>query len=190
MSAKQALTAVRDVVQEQKEKGERSIDCDSLIRYLTTIAEPLADVSEAVNLERAKAELQREAEIGRFDSEMRLEMFRSVITAGQGAIRSSMILNGGASVALIAFIGHLVQFSPRNIQPFASSLVFFACGVFSIALVGGLTYLSQWLFASNRKAAQDWGFILNLACIVVGVLSYVFFGAGLYLAYGGFLGFR
>jgi len=82
-------------------------------------------------------------------------MFRSAITAGQSAIKSSFLLNGGAAVALLAFIGHLATIDKSYVATFASSLLPFAYGALAISITSGFTYLSQWLYASEHKYAKN-----------------------------------
>lgn len=56
-------------------------------------------------------------------------MFRSVIIAGQNAIKTSFLLNDSGAVALLALIGHLAQFSPEEVSDFNKSSIQFAIGV-------------------------------------------------------------
>jgi len=116
-------------------------------------------------------------------------MFRSVITVGQGAIKSSFVLNGGAAIALLAFIGHLAQFKPEKVAEFGACQLPFAYGVLAIAVTSGLTYLSQWLYASPRGLAKRAGFILNLLCIALGLGSYGLFVWGLFATYRAFVAY-
>ena len=55
----------------------------------------------------AQYNAERAAELS-FD----IEMFKSVIIAGQAALKSAILINGGATVALLAFIGS--QYCPVN----------------------------------------------------------------------------
>ena len=116
-------------------------------------------------------------------------MFRSVISSGQGAIKSSFLLNGGAAVALLAFIGHLAQFSPAKVAMFASCLLPFSLGVMAIAITSGFTYLSQWLYASSHARARKAGYVFNFLCIFLGLGSYALFAWGLFSTYRHFLGY-
>jgi hypothetical protein len=78
-----------------------------------------------------------------------VEMFRSVIQAGQNALRSAFLMNGGASVALLAFVGHLSSVAPKKVPMLAPSLATFVGGVLVAALASGVTYLSQWFYAGK-----------------------------------------
>ncbi len=98
-------------------------------------------------------------------------------------------MNGGASVALLAFIGHLAQIKPEGITSFANVLMPFVLGVLAMTVTSGFTYLSQWLYDSPNTKAQKWGFRFNITCIVLGITSYVFFIWGMCLAYFAFTQF-
>ena len=69
-------------------------------------AEPAAP-DPAFNLEFYKANLQAWLEEIKKINAREIEVFRLVFTAGQNALRTSFFMNGGASVAILTFIGHL-----------------------------------------------------------------------------------
>jgi hypothetical protein len=115
--------------------------------------------------------------------EGQLEMFRAVITSGQNAIKTSFLLNGGAAVALLAFIAHLAEIDRKKVPQFGCTLLPFAFGVLAITITSGLTYLSQWLYANPEPVARKRGFCINTLCIILGILSYVMFVWGLFSVY-------
>lgn len=139
-----------------------------------------------------------------------LEMFKSVILIGQNAIRTMLILGGGSSAAVLAFLGHLFSSpsSPREaIAPaLLQSLVFFSAALSLAALCSGLSYITQWRFsveANERYAvlyenfnkepedkdplpASKVGISIQIACIVLGFSSYGCFLWGCYKAYQAF----
>jgi hypothetical protein len=176
MSTKQFVTQMKTIIKEIQSKGTNTIECDSLIAYLTEVENSSGDEPTPTQLEKYKAELQNW-------HEGKIEMFRSVIASGQNAIKSSFLLNGGASVALLAFISQLTQFQPDKVSVFATCLLPFTFGVLAISATSGFTYLSQWLFASNNLLARKFGFGFNIFCIFLGFSSYVFFAYGLLVAY-------
>ena len=116
-------------------------------------------------------------------------MFKSVITSGQNAMRSSFLMNGGAAVALLAFIGHLASIKPESVAIFAAVLMPFVLGVLAMTMTSGFTYLSQWLYDSSNTKAQKWGFSLNIVCIALGISSYGLFMWGMCRAYFAFTQF-
>lgn len=189
MSVKQFVGQMKQTIEEIKAQGTTTIPCDNLIDYLAEIQKAPEAEPTALQIEKYKADLQNWVETIKQNHEGDLEMFRSVITAGQTAIKTTFLLNGGASVAMLAFIGHLAQFNTSKIPAFAGCLVIFAYGVLAIAVTSGLTYLSQWLYGGTSPAAKKAGFVLNLFCMLLGVSSYAFFAWGLFKAYCAFLAY-
>lgn len=109
MDAKRFAANMRALVLEIKDSGTDSIKCENLIAYLDQVIQAPGSEPDLIQLEKYKADLQRWVSENNHRHEAQLEMFRSVITAGQGAIKSAFLLNGGAAVALLAFIAHLAQ---------------------------------------------------------------------------------
>lgn len=189
MSVKDFVGQMKQTIEEIKAQGTTTIQCDNLIAYLSEIQKAPEAEPTALQIEKYKADLQNWIETIKRNHEGSLEMFRSVITAGQAAIRTTFLLNGGASVAMLAFIGHLAQFDRPRVPAFAGCLATFANGVLAIAVASGLTYLSQWLYAENSPLAKKSGLVLNLLCMLLGMLSYVFFAWGLFRAYCAFIAY-
>lgn len=187
MGAKQFAKELKAAIADIKAKGAAAVPCDNLIAYLDQVLSSSEPDHPQVEIERFKASLQNWIESNRQVHESQLEMFRSVITSGQGAIKSSFLLNGGAAVAMLAFIGHLAQFEAAKVPAFAACLVPFAFGVLAIAVTSGSTYLSQWFYASARQWGQRVGFWLNVLCIIFGLASYAFFIWGLFSTYHAFI---
>jgi hypothetical protein len=179
MSTRQFASQLRALIEDVKAKGTAAIYCDNLIAYLREVENSPEPELTPLEIEKYKADLQNWIEENKSDQEVHLELFRSVIAAGQSAIKSSFLLNGGAAVALLAFIGHLAQLNPSAVARFGECMLPFTYGVLAIAVTAGLTYLSQWLYASPQANAVKAGFCVNLACIALGIGSYAFFVRGL-----------
>ena len=189
MNAQQFAEQMKELIQGIKDKGTAAIYCDNLITYFDEVQNSPPEKSSEVELERYKAELQLAIEQNKNYHVAQLELFRSVISLGQNAIRTSFLMNGGASVALLAFIGHLAAIKPACIGVFASSLIPFLIGVLVMTMTSGFTYLSQWLYSSEKQKIQKAGFGVNVLCIIMGLSSYVFFIWGMIRAYHAFLSF-
>jgi hypothetical protein len=189
MSAKEFAGQLKQTIEGLKNNGTAAIYCDNLIAYLEEVINSPSPVVTQAELEHYKAQLQVWVEAEKRNHASDLEMFRSVIQAGQNAVKSSFLLNGGASVALLAFIGKLTEEQQSKIPAFADSLTIFVTGVFAIALASGVTYLSQWFYAESESWKQKTGFALNMVSIVLGLSSYGFFIWGMCRAYSNFLAF-
>jgi len=190
MDAKEFAAEMKATIEDIKAKGTAAIYCDNIIAYLDEVMDSPEAEPRTVDIERYKANLQNWIEANKHQHQSSLEMFRSVIVAGQGAIKSSFLLNGGASVALLAFIAHLAQFDVAKVPTFAACLLYFAFGALAIVVTSGLTYLSQWLYATDRRWTIKAGFCLNIMCIVLGIASYGLFAWGLFATYAAFIAYK
>ncbi|MES1950513.1 hypothetical protein S4A8_06628 [Salinisphaera sp. S4-8] len=172
MSVENFATQLRATIQRIESQGTDVIACRDLIHYLDDVIQSPPGDLDAARLAQYEAELQQYIEHTKSQNAAQLEMFRSVISSGQNAIRTSFLLNGGAAVALLAFLGHLATSKPNFVALFADVLLPFSIGVLAIAIVSGFTYLSQWFYNSERAWSVKVGFGLNITSIVLGLSSY------------------
>ena len=177
-----------------KGAGVESFATDYLIAYVKETfkeLEALPDEPTPADLERYKANLQGWLEAFKNVSTQNIEMFKSLITAGQNALRTSLLINGGASVAMLTFIGSLATSlatspgRPPLMDPklLATPLVIFVIGTLLGAVASGGTYLVQLFYYQRRVRSAD---CLNLLVILLGFAAYVLFACGVWKAYGVF----
>ena len=140
-----------------------------------------------------------------------LELLKSVITTATVAIRSLILINGGAAVALLTFIGHLATTENHGaasienhgqaidagaaIHAFACPLACFVAGVLAAALFAAFVAAGQKLYAeefNQRTFNNDARYARRLwrcanACVLVsivfGLCSLAAFAGGSYFAY-------
>jgi hypothetical protein len=196
VNGKDVIDATRDTVRNAEAAGLKSIEPKALYALLDLLEDEVAE-SAVVSTELAQAKLESyKAELTKWVAETEhvnawnLEGFRQVIALGQSALKSVMLINGGASVAILAFIGHLVssEHSTLSILPFAEALRFFVIGVFMAAMANGATYLTQLAYDSDVEWQQFTGKILHVITVLVAIGSFVAFFFGANEAYHGFLG--
>lgn len=122
------------------------------------------------------------------DADGNMEMFKSVLASGQAAIKSVMMINGGAAVAILAFMGHLATNaqSKQFVAHFGSALLCFAAGVLLAALATGTTYLAQYTGRRNQRVGT--GF--NCASIALTIVAAAGFAWGCFLSYQQFSQFK
>lgn len=109
----------------------------------------IAELHLAAYTSQRAAELQHLALVASSD----LEAFRVTIQAGAIARKDLLIINGGASVALLALLGHFVASGKMQAtMTFAPVLLSFSLGVVMCALCSGFTYASQ---AFYQHAVED-----------------------------------
>ncbi len=201
MSVKAFATQLLNSVKEVRTSSE-TLQCDNLISYLEQViaTDPGALSPEQVistdpgtlspdQIEHLKAQLQLMVEREKSSHASDLEMFRAVIQSGQNAVKTALLMNGGASVALLAFIGKLTEEQHSRIPPFADALAIFVAGVFAIVVASGSTYLSQWFYAGSETWKQRTGLGFNILSILLGLTSYGLFVWGMRTAYAAFIAF-
>ncbi|WP_460128003.1 hypothetical protein [Pseudomonas sp. S3_A09] len=187
MNDSKLATELKQIIEKIQNNGKTHIECSKLIEYLQQATETSSQDLPPDHIERLKAQLQILVEAHKGDHASSLEMFKSVIQSGQNAVKTAFLMNGGASVAILAFIGKLTESNKQSIPEFAWTLTLFVTGVFLISVTAGLTYLSQWLYADESARKQKAGFVLNIGAIIIGLGSYGMFIWGMKAAYRAFI---
>ena len=112
--------------------------------------------------------------------EAELESFRSLANYGQGALRTSLLINGGATVALLSFIAAISANPNLFFSVLVNPLVAFSTGVFFGAIASGSAYGQAYAnYADQEVSAGRWfkRTIFALSC------SYLCFILGCHLAF-------
>ena len=187
MNNQQLLKFIQDQVHDLKATGVNWITLAFLEDYLTKVQKSLDAMPEELkNVEPLKAHHDFLLAQYNWEKDSSLEMFRSVITTGQSARKSSLLLNAGAAVALLTFIGHAASndLTKKMVPALAFPLLFFVMGSLTSALADGTTYLTQSFYRGKHKVAGHWCTGVTLAFVVT---SYVLFGLASWEAYKVFL---
>ncbi len=166
-------------LESMRREGKDSILIDSLLEYLGRDPEKNSSAAEhqrfLLGLRHASG----------------LEQFKSVLTLAQNSLRASFILNGSASIALLAFLGNIwgatSQFSAA--KGLVSSLLIFGLGVLSSAVASATTWCSQYNFAlvdfgyvarkDTSKSGSPLGDFFQWASIIAAASSLFLFFAGI-----------
>ena len=186
MDAKDFALELRDTLLGLQNGGATTLQTENMVAYLNeAIAsmDRLPPQPTMVDMELYKANLQKWVEEHKNTHSHQVEMFRSVISAGQSALRSAFLMNGGGAVAVLAFIGNLANNDPQRIPSLAPSLTVFVSGVLLVAVASGATYLSQWFYAHLPKWGSYTGHAFNILAIVFAIASYCAFAWGIHDAY-------
>jgi hypothetical protein len=118
-----------------------------------------------------------------------LEEFRVVIDASKEAINAALLVNGGAVIAILGFIGSVVtKTGPAHMTGMGSLLsavmLQFAGGVVCAALAFGLRYCAQLFYRTRRKIPRAKKF--HFAAVIAVIASYAAFGYGAWNCYNAF----
>ncbi len=114
-------------------------------------------------------------------------VYQQVNMQGQGAMKAALLINGGASVAMLAFIGTAMNNGTDNLLllKLCSSMRMFIIGVLSVAVASGVTYLAGLVNSKETVTLWLW-WTLNIIAIILVVIGYVLFAAGSLNAYCAF----
>lgn len=186
MNAKEFAAQIKSEIDRCAAQGQNTVSTETLNALLKRFSGSSTEEPENVKIERIKAHFQSNLEIEKYNHSADLEMFKSVLQAGQNAIKSITLLNGGASIALLAFIGKLADSNAQSIPLFAWPLTVFVFGVFIAAVTSGATYISQSLYAEDGARNRLWGKVFHATSITLGLVALSAFGYGTYLAYRAF----
>lgn len=190
MTTKSFATELRDLIRSIRDKqGIAEIKCDNLIAYLEEVIDSPEEEISVIQMEKYKAELQLWIKQNEAIQASSLESLRAVILTGQNALKTAFLMNGGATVALLAFLGKLSDQHPEKIAAFASCMVVFVVGVLAISMASGFTYLSTGFHQGSKSWQHKTGFYLNIFTIALGLASYLFFIWGTIRTYKAFMGF-
>jgi len=181
METSDAFNQIRTDLGLLLQQGQEFVHIPAFLAYLNGLEQSALALSQA-------AELQHQSQLAHYRAthESDLEMFKSVLETGKTAVTTAILVSGGATVAMLAFVGNLqakLRAEPIS-TPVVVALILFAAAVLSAAAGSGARYLSQACYASHwQRSAVSF----HVACIVLVVASYGLFAAGVVSAYHGFI---
>lgn len=153
--------------------------------------------------EQHRAEVERELALRAHDrnSELTVEYQRAAIASANATIRSLILVNGGAVIALLAFVGALESgdgASSVSVETLVAPIRWFAVGVGLATLTAALAYLVNLLdsdISSSYRCVwkhpyleeldqvtklRPWRMRLHYLAIVVAFCSLISFGLGVW----------
>lgn len=197
MKSTEVIEALRGAIASTKDTGVKQVSIADLEAFSARLAETVArtppDVAAGeAAMEDYRADLSAWVSSRQQHHEHNLEMLRATITTGQSALKSALLINGGAAVALLAFIGS-VWSSPNTekaLPEISAALLLYVFGVLSAAVAAGATYFSQAGFGHEfGKISRPVGHVGRWLAVLGVFASYVLFGYGSYGSYLAFVGF-
>ncbi|MFP1677193.1 hypothetical protein ACLD02_00785 [Alloalcanivorax sp. C16-2] len=127
----------------------------------------------------------------KFQEEAQLEQFKSVMQISAMALKSAMLINGGAAISLLTFLGNSQEHPGMSF--FTCALKFYIAGVTLSALATGFSYLAQFRYLHEMKypSVKSLGKHITRLTIATVLASYlVFIGGGLQASKGFEQGFN
>ena len=114
----------------------------------------------------------------------RLEVLRSALESAKETGKACLLINSGAAVALLAFMGHLVteKVSLGLIPGLLPSLNWFVAGIVTATLAHGFAYITNLFFWRGSEKARNYRILAGLL-IIASISSFI---GGCYAAYRAF----
>ncbi len=116
-------------------------------------------------------------------NEDQVEMFKAVVTFATLAIKSIIVVNGAAVIALLAFLGNIwdKNGSAAIITAAGSSLGHFVYGLICGVATAAFSYLAQVVFAEVQRGPSGRvlsGEVLRVVAVTLAIAGLVFFALG------------
>ncbi|MHB8987679.1 MAG: hypothetical protein ACYC6S_02735 [Desulfobulbia bacterium] len=180
MEPAEVIDALKTALAVVKTEGQTTVTVDALERYLEGLRK---DAGQSAEIRR----LEYQRTLASYDAETKhsIEMFKSVIEAGREALNALVLINGGAVVALLGFMGATISkgLPPALGASLTSPLLQFGFGVLMGALGFGARYFSQAFYSGKKRKA---GIAFTLVAIGFAFVGYTLFGFGIYGAFSAF----
>ena len=96
-----------------------------------------------------------------------LKKYDTVVSSGQAALRALLTMNGGATIAFLTFIGHLLEKGtlPRDsVHVFVGALQLFIYGTFFAVLAYGTIFLTNCLSSREWDRSSMAMFVFTVLC--------------------------
>lgn len=190
MTASELIVLMRGGVKKAKEQGAENIAIDKMAAWFDSLDNLIKEAEEGQEVDhKAKMERYYNVDIPEWLEDVKankaihLEVVKAVGRFGEIALKSSLLINGGAAVAFLAFIGTIWNSSggeSSEIINLSRPLMLFVSGVLSGALACGTAYLAQSLYAKFNN--NKWGDIVKYITVALVFGAYGLFGAGAYKA--------
>lgn len=188
MNSKQIFEDIKKDINSVLESGQEIISAPVLLDYLKEkeklleLSSEEAERQHMIQLERFKQEHDERIATYKTKHEVSVEMFRSVLTTGATAIKTSLLVNGASAIAILGFLSRVWSASiPAAVSRGLSfSLVLFGFGVLLSALATIAAYGTQHCFQYKQIVAAK---ITRMFAILFVFAAYGVFSLGILHSY-------
>ena len=185
MDTAAALDEIQKILREAAKEGQDVVPIDALQTFINDLEK---DASESAANSRARFKAQHDSNLAEYRSkiEVALEERRTTVQSGHYALRTAILINGAAAVALLAFLGS--AWSPtgtaaQKLANFPVAMLVFVVGVLAAAIATGSNYVAAY---SAARAFRRTFYLINSISIALVIVSYIAFIIGGTLAYSSF----
>lgn len=192
MNANEVIQDLRQTLKNTSDAGHEKVFIVSLQNYLDELEQRITTPFDQTEADRQHDLFKIRVE---HDYVAAVKMFDSTIEAGLTSLKTATLINGGAAVALLAFVGNVVGkddllLSASLIPSMGEAMFSFIVGVACAGIATGARYITQLLGTTALSKPQDiqkkWlrcALISNAIAILLGIGAYVMFVRGGWLAY-------
>jgi hypothetical protein len=180
MEANKMIDKLMGELADLKAQGHESVRVDALEKYLEELR---ASLGSSIELKK----LEHQSSLAYYDARTKhgIEMFKSVIESGREALNALVLINGGAVVALLGFMGAVI--AKGLSQTLGASLTYpllqFGIGVLVGAVAFGARYFSQAFYSAEKNT---YGTAFKVLAISLALAGYALFSCGVYGAFHAF----
>ncbi|MGE0109621.1 MAG: hypothetical protein AB7S81_07675 [Bdellovibrionales bacterium] len=177
MPESKTLKELFNILESLHKEGHESVLVTNLIKYL-------ADKNAGHEL--AQKDFENTCRSNEIRTPINVELLKAEIEAGGSALKTAILINGGATIALLAFIGNLITRTNTEshtslFSAFITPLILFVAGVGFASAAMAIRYITQFFYTScdvrgaktERHAKKA-----HIITIILGVLSLIAFIAG------------
>lgn len=113
-----------------------------------------------------------------FNQQAQIEQFKSVMQISVLALKSALIINGGAAIALLTFLGNMP--SNDGMSNFVCALQYYIAGVALAAFANASAYLAQYryLYEIKNNINKPKGHFVTYLTVLIVFLAYISFVIG------------
>lgn len=191
MEATEVVKIIQQAVQDVKNKNQGMVSTDALLKYLDALARDVESSNQRtqrqMEADLAVFRAEHERNIAQYQAHQThaVELLRSVITYGSAALKSALLINGGAAAAILALIGNiwLKETGAAAVKSLTMAILLFSFGVLAAAIGTAGSYFSQYCYSEPFPRAA---IVFHTITVVLVLLSYGLFGFGSYEAYSAF----
>lgn len=176
MDTPEFIAELRTAAQELQADGKTDVPLTGLLAYLAQAEEHAGSVLEYRKLVHASS---LAAYVANHDK--RKMLFEAVMAMSQTVLRTALVINGGAAVALLAAMSNSVGKPGTSafVHALAGGTALFGGGVLSAAGAAALAYVSQALYFRQPFGTDTAGDVVRVGCGLLVAGSFVAFGLGL-----------
>ena len=177
METKELIEKLRIDLAVVTAEGKTDVGVDNLRRYLDEMEKAATTSAEARRLENERNLAHYEA-----TNALALENFRTVIDCGKEAINSAILINGGAVVVVMAFLGNAISKTEMTqlVRGMTTPLLVFGLGVLAGSVAFGSRYVTQFFYAVDWQRS---GHIFNGLAWLTTISALCAFGYGVFETY-------